>query len=133
MASETSGPSQLDLVNWCRGEGVEVEHALLMYGVPENITIEAIEETAETIKALGKVRVRGKMFHSRHQSLMVLCECREVIDPTKIPSEVMPIMGGSAWNTVHHTAHQNTGSSDDFTEKLLKLLQNEGKTMDDIQ
>ncbi|XP_068451557.1 uncharacterized protein [Clinocottus analis] len=133
MTSQARSPSALDLTNWCRGEGVDVEHALLMYGVPENITVDEIEETAETIKALGKVRVRGKMFHSQHQSLMVLCECREVIDPTKIPPEVMPIIGGNVWNTVHAVADQDAGSTKDFTEKLLTLLQQEGKTMDDIQ
>uniref|UniRef100_A0A8C2XBP2 Uncharacterized protein n=1 Tax=Cyclopterus lumpus TaxID=8103 RepID=A0A8C2XBP2_CYCLU len=55
MTSQTRSPSALDLVNRCRGEGVDVEHALLIYGVPENITVDVIEETAETIKALGKV------------------------------------------------------------------------------
>lgn len=124
MASNTSHPSQLDLANWCRGEGVDAQHALLIYGVLENVDIVDIEETAETIKALGKVRVRGKMFHPQHQSLMVLCECREVVDPTKIRPEVTPIMGGSAWNTVHLSRHQ---------EKLSKFLQNEGKTAEDIQ
>lgn len=133
MAGQASRPSQLDLVNWCRGEGVDVTHALLIYGVPEHITVDVIEETAETIKALGKGRVRGKMFHSQHQSLMVLCECREAIDPTTIPPAVMPIMGGSVWNTVHGIVDQNNDSAGDFTEKLLTLLQQEGKTMDDIQ
>ncbi|KAK9542055.1 hypothetical protein VZT92_002054 [Zoarces viviparus] len=133
MAGQASRPSQLDLVNWCRGEGVDVTHALLIYGVPEHITVDVIEETAETIKALGKVRVRGKMFHSQHQSLMVLCECREAVDPTTIPPVVVPIMGGSVWNTVHGIVDQNNDSAGDFTEKLLTLLQQEGKTMDDIQ
>uniref|UniRef100_A0A667XRV0 Uncharacterized protein n=1 Tax=Myripristis murdjan TaxID=586833 RepID=A0A667XRV0_9TELE len=123
----------LDLVNWCRGEGVDVKHALLLYGVPENIAVDVIEETAETVKALGKVQVRGKMFSPQQQSLMVLCECREETDSTKIPPELVPVMGGCAWNTVHYVEPQHNGSSDAFTEKLLKLLQSEGKTMDDVQ
>uniref|UniRef100_A0AAQ5X7C8 Paraneoplastic antigen Ma-like N-terminal domain-containing protein n=1 Tax=Amphiprion ocellaris TaxID=80972 RepID=A0AAQ5X7C8_AMPOC len=70
----TQAPNQL--VNWCRGELVDVKHALLLYGVPESVSITEIEETAETIKVLGKVVVRGKMFHPQQQSLMVLCEPR---------------------------------------------------------
>uniref|UniRef100_A0AAQ5YD25 Paraneoplastic antigen Ma-like N-terminal domain-containing protein n=1 Tax=Amphiprion ocellaris TaxID=80972 RepID=A0AAQ5YD25_AMPOC len=57
----TQAPNQL--VNWCRGELVDVKHALLLYGVPESVSIAEIEETAESIKVLGKVVVRGKMFH----------------------------------------------------------------------
>lgn len=97
MASQASSPSQLELVNWCKGESVDVKHALLLYGVPEKNSKEDIEETAGTIKALGKVTVRGKMFHPQQQSLMVLCECTEEIDPSKIPPEIMPISGGSGW------------------------------------
>uniref|UniRef100_A0A3B4U516 Uncharacterized protein n=1 Tax=Seriola dumerili TaxID=41447 RepID=A0A3B4U516_SERDU len=117
------------LVNWCKGEVVDVRHALLIYGVPEGVSKEEIAETAETIKALGRVVVRGKMFHPQQQSLMVLCECREVIDPTKIPPEIMPISGGSGWRTVYYTEPQN----DKFEEKLLRFLQDEGRTLEDIQ
>uniref|UniRef100_A0A3P8U0A3 Paraneoplastic antigen Ma1 homolog n=1 Tax=Amphiprion percula TaxID=161767 RepID=A0A3P8U0A3_AMPPE len=129
METQTSSPSQLELVNWCRGELVDVKHALLLYGVPESVSIAEIEETAESIKVLGKVVVRGKMFHPQQQSLMVLCECREVIDPTKIPPEVMPISGGSIWKAVYYVEPQ----TDKFEEKLLTFLRNEGKTLEDVQ
>ncbi|KAL0994156.1 hypothetical protein UPYG_G00118480 [Umbra pygmaea] len=42
-------------------------------------------------------------------------------------------MGGSAWKAVHYIADQDSSSSEDFTDKLQQLLQNEGKTMEDIQ
>ncbi|XP_030254960.1 paraneoplastic antigen Ma2-like [Sparus aurata] len=129
MASQASSPSQLELVNWCKGESVDVKHALLLYGVPEKNSKEDIEETAGTIKALGKVTVRGKMFHPQQQSLMVLCECSEEIDPSKIPPEIMPISGGSGWKAVYYTEPQ----LDKFEDKLLTFLQSEGKTLEDIQ
>lgn len=72
MAAQISSPSQLELVSWCKGESVDVKHALLLYGVPEGVSREDIEETAGTIKALGKVTVKGKMFHPQQQSLMVV-------------------------------------------------------------
>lgn len=128
MASQTSSPSQRELINWCKGESLDLKHALLLHGVPEGVSREDIEETAGTIKALGKVRVRGKMFHPQQQSVMVLCECREEIDPSKIPPEIMPISEGSGWKTVYYTEPQ----LDNFEEKLLTFLQSEGRTLDDL-
>ncbi|XP_034035089.1 paraneoplastic antigen Ma2-like [Thalassophryne amazonica] len=60
---------------------------------------------------------------------MVLCECREVVDPTKIPPEITPISGGSGWKAVYYTEPQ----LDEFEEKLRAFLQKEGKTLEDIQ
>ncbi|XP_036947992.1 uncharacterized protein LOC119016325 [Acanthopagrus latus] len=129
MASQTSSPSQMELINWCKGESVEVKHSLLLYGVPEESSEKDIEETAGTIKALGKVRVRGKMFNPQQQSLMVLCECSEEIDPSRIPPEIMPVNGGSSWKAVYYIEPQ----LDKFEDKLLTFLQSEGKTLEDIQ
>ncbi|XP_056437540.1 uncharacterized protein LOC130374637 [Gadus chalcogrammus] len=129
MAVLANSPSQRELINWCKGESIDLKHAFLLHGVPEGVSREDIEETAGTIKAWGRVRVKGKMFHHQQQSLMVLCECREEIDPSKIPPEIMPISGGSSWKTVCYTEPQ----LDNFEEKLLTFLQSEGRTLEDIQ
>uniref|UniRef100_A0A3Q2CE31 Paraneoplastic antigen Ma-like C-terminal domain-containing protein n=1 Tax=Cyprinodon variegatus TaxID=28743 RepID=A0A3Q2CE31_CYPVA len=89
---------------------------------------EDIENTAETIKALGKVTVRGKMFHPQ-QKCLVLCECCEEIDPSKIPPEIRPINEGSGCKTVWYSEPQ----TDNFEDKLLTFLQSEGRTLEDIQ
>ncbi|XP_034543149.1 paraneoplastic antigen Ma1 homolog [Notolabrus celidotus] len=129
MEVQASSPTQIELINWCKGESVDLKHALLLYGVPEGVPTEDIEETAGTIKSLGRVAVRGKMFHPQQQSLMVLCECREEIHPSRIPPEIMPVSGGSGWKAVYYTEPQH----DVFEEKLLTFLQGEGKTLEDIQ
>lgn len=129
MAVPTSNPSQRELINWCKGEAVDLKHALLLYGVPESASRADIEDTAGTIKALGKVAVRGRMFHPQQKSLMVLCECREEIDPSKIPPELMPVSEGSGWKTVCYQEPR----IDNFEEKLLTFLQSEGRTLEDIQ
>lgn len=41
----------------------------------------------------------------------------------------MPISGGSGWKAVYY----NEPQPDDFEGKLLTFLQNEGKTLEDIQ
>uniref|UniRef100_A0A3Q3BUY4 Paraneoplastic antigen Ma-like C-terminal domain-containing protein n=1 Tax=Haplochromis burtoni TaxID=8153 RepID=A0A3Q3BUY4_HAPBU len=63
---------------WCRGEGLEEAKALLVL-VTEEVEIAQIEETLETIKCLGRVRVRGHLFHTPLSCLMVLCECKQSI------------------------------------------------------
>ena len=49
------------LRKWCRGEGLDESRALLTV-VPENTEISVIEETLQTIKCLGRVRVRGRIL-----------------------------------------------------------------------
>uniref|UniRef100_A0A3B3H4B1 Paraneoplastic antigen Ma1 homolog n=1 Tax=Oryzias latipes TaxID=8090 RepID=A0A3B3H4B1_ORYLA len=119
------------LTNWCRGEGVALEHALMVHGVPEEEPTANVEETLQSIKALGRVRVRGKMFDSKNQTVTLLCECREVIDPSKIPPELIPPTGETKWTIV--IAQSVVNDEDTFTVKLAQFLQDEGKTMDDIQ
>ena len=83
--------------NWCVGEGLDVERALLVKGVPTDAEVSAIEATLQTIKALGRVRVRGRMYDPHSQSLTVLCECREKVNTATIPLDVMPEGSDVAW------------------------------------
>lgn len=108
-----------------------LEHALMVHGVPEEEPTANVEETLQSIKALGRVRVRGKMFDSKNQTVTLLCECREVIDPSKIPPELIPPTGETKWTIV--IAQSVVNDEDTFTVKLAQFLQDEGKTMDDIQ
>lgn len=50
------------LKNWCVGEGLDSERALLVKGVPPEAEVSIIEATLQTIKALGRVKVRGRMY-----------------------------------------------------------------------
>ncbi|XP_057685184.1 paraneoplastic antigen Ma1 homolog [Corythoichthys intestinalis] len=86
-----------------------------------------IEETVQTIKALGRVWVRGKMFDTQTQTLTVLCECREEVDSSKVPPELISPTSGGRWTVVVKHPQQ-----DDFSEKLAKFLEVEGKTLEDI-
>ena len=125
-----SQSAQLELSNWCRGEGISVKHALMLYGVSEEEDISAIEQVVETIKILGKVRVRGKMFDTKTQTVTVLCESREEIDPTRVPLELNSPTESVSWTIA--IAQPQTDDTDNFSEKLAQFLQDEGRTMDDI-
>uniref|UniRef100_A0A3P8RUW1 CCHC-type domain-containing protein n=1 Tax=Amphiprion percula TaxID=161767 RepID=A0A3P8RUW1_AMPPE len=98
-----------ELKRWCRGEGLDEAKALMAL-VPEDAEIDVIEETIQTIKCLGRVRVRGRLFYTSLNCLLVLCECKEDI-----------------------VTLNETKVADEFTLKLKTLLDAEGKTMDDIQ
>uniref|UniRef100_A0AAR2JPL1 PNMA family member 1 n=1 Tax=Pygocentrus nattereri TaxID=42514 RepID=A0AAR2JPL1_PYGNA len=118
------------LRNWCRGEGLDIKHVFMLIGVPEDTDVAYIEETMQSIKALGRVRVRGKMFDPQQNSLVVFCECREVVDITRVPSEVIPSDGRATWKLI--ISDEPSSSTEDFTEKLSRLLREEGKTWSDI-
>ncbi|CAI5660481.1 unnamed protein product [Oreochromis niloticus] len=70
------------------------------------------------------------MFDANNQTLTMLCECREEVDPTKVPPEVISFKEGSKWKIV--VAEQET-NSDVFTEKLDRFLRDEGKTLEDVK
>lgn len=73
------------LQNWCKGEGINPSHAILVKDVPEDTAIDFLEETLQSIKALGRVKVRGRMYDPQCQALSVLCECREKVNTKAIP------------------------------------------------
>lgn len=118
------------LKNWCRGEALDESHALLTV-VPENTEIVQIEDTLQTIKCLGRVRVRGRMMSDTPSEVLVLCECREKVTDPSVPTEVLPAEGSPPWPIFIVAA--SSGAVDDFNTKLNALLQAEGKTMDDVQ
>ena len=88
-----------ELKRWCRGEGLDETHALMTI-VPEEVEISEVEETLETIKSLGRVRVRGRNFSARLNQRMVLCESRETVNEESVPPEVKPANGGEAWPVI---------------------------------
>lgn len=118
------------LKNWCRGETLDESHALLTV-VPESTEITQIEETLQTIKCLGRVRVRGRMLNDTNNEVLVLCECREKITDSNVPEEVPAQDGLTAWPIF--IVAERSGADEDFNSKLSALLQAEGKSMDDVQ
>ncbi|KAL6483440.1 hypothetical protein MHYP_G00083120 [Metynnis hypsauchen] len=119
------------LINWCRGEDLKAQHAVLLVGVPEGLAVGQIEDVLHTVRCWGRVRIRGRSFHKETQSLLVLCECREEADADRVPPKVIPPDGSEPWTVI--IAKGKAMVADDFAHKLNKLLQEEGKTMEDLQ
>uniref|UniRef100_A0A8B9JBA5 Gypsy retrotransposon integrase-like protein 1 n=1 Tax=Astyanax mexicanus TaxID=7994 RepID=A0A8B9JBA5_ASTMX len=85
------------LQNWCKGEGVDPSHALVVSQIPEDTETGDIEKALEHIKALGRVRVRGRLFEPQTQSLVVLCECKGKVSAEYVPREFTHLEGGRPW------------------------------------
>ena len=95
------------LLPWCKGEGIDPDHAILVTGIPEDTEVNVIERALESIKVLGRIRVRGRMYDPQHQCLTVLCECREKVNTQTIPLDVLPEGGGEAWRIMGPSAEEN--------------------------
>uniref|UniRef100_A0A8C6TUB1 Uncharacterized protein n=1 Tax=Neogobius melanostomus TaxID=47308 RepID=A0A8C6TUB1_9GOBI len=118
------------LKRWCRGEAIEESYALLTV-VPEDTDVATIELALQTIKCLGRVRVRGRIMSDSNDKVYVLCQSREKVVAEQVPYEVQPYEGAEAWPII--TAFDTPSPEDDFNMKLRTLLQAEGKTFSDVQ
>lgn len=95
------------LRHWCKGEGINPANAILVKDVPEDAEVSLMEETLQTIKALGRVKVRGRMYDPQTQSLTVLCECREVVNAKAIPLDVLFEGSSLPWRIFGPTEEDN--------------------------
>lgn len=112
-----------ELSKWCK----EVDnHGILLIGVPAKTDVAFIEETVQTVKAFGRVCVKDSRSGSSPNATLVLCECKEVIDPAHIPPELLPTEGEEAWKVVVALAEVPIS-------EFSKFLSEEGKSMSDLQ
>ena len=88
-----------ELRGWCQGEALDERHTIMVL-VPGDREIEKIEETLQSIKSLGRVRVRGRKYNKKLDRMLVLCECKGKVDSTMTPGEVVTASGAETWPIV---------------------------------
>lgn len=118
-----------ELTEWSKEALIDENHAIMLLGVPSTMEVACIEDTVQTIKAVGKVRVRDTKRGATPDTVMVLCECREIIDSSRIPAELLRADGEDPWRVIVASADVHAS---DFAEKLKKCLRDEGKSMSDV-
>uniref|UniRef100_A0A3B5JWT6 Uncharacterized protein n=1 Tax=Takifugu rubripes TaxID=31033 RepID=A0A3B5JWT6_TAKRU len=89
----------LFLKGWCRGETLDEAHVVMII-TQEDVSTDTIEETMHSVKCLGRVRVRGRIFNLQHNKYHVLCECKEEVKGDIVPPEVFPTQGGGPWPVI---------------------------------
>ncbi|KAL1273005.1 hypothetical protein QQF64_028867 [Cirrhinus molitorella] len=89
----------------------------------------------EAVKVLGRVCVRDTREGPTSRFLLVLCESKQVIDPTSLPSEVSPGERKEPWKVIAVQPRDSVTdpASGGFTERLAKFLMEEGKSLSDVQ
>lgn len=133
MSFRSDPQLQSELIEWCREAVIDPAHALLLTGVPQNTETASIEKVAESVKLFGRVRVRDSKCGATPTTLLVLCECREVVDPTNCPEELHPTDGEEAWMIIIATERESAHVAPaEFADKLSKFLKDEGKSMTDV-
>lgn len=140
MELGNSSALQQELLDWCNDALVQPDHALLLLDVSADAGIAFIESTIETVKIFGRVRlfgrvrVRSSKEGPSETTLLVLCECREKIDLSRVPAEVLPKDGDPPWKIVVVRDKSLTLMIfQQNSENFRKLLQDEGKSMTDVQ
>ncbi|RXN34850.1 Retrovirus-related Pol polyprotein from transposon 297 [Labeo rohita] len=100
MALRNDPSLQAELISWCKEAGIDESHALMLINVPVHTDVAAIEEIMKAVKVLGRVRVQDTREGPTSCFLLVLCECKQAIDPTRLPPEVSPGERKEPWTVI---------------------------------
>ncbi len=126
---------QAELTSWCKDVGIEEKHAVMLFNVPADTEVAVIEDVMQAVKVLGRICVRDTREGPTSHPMLVLCECKQAVDVTRLPSEMNPDETGEPWAVVVVSAKEilPDASSEEFTEKLTKFLMGEGKSVANIK
>lgn len=112
------------LEDWCRIVSVDVQKSLMVTGIPVDCDEAEIQATLqETLRALGRHRLLGKIFQKQENANAILLELMEDFDVSVIPGEVQG--KGGVWKVIFKTPNQDT----EFLERLNVFLEKEGQTV----
>lgn len=112
------------LEDWCRIMSVDEQKSLMVTGIPVECEEAEIQEVLrDTLKALGRYRLLGKIVRKQENTSAVLLELLGDTDVSEIPREVQG--KGGVWKVVFKTPNQDA----EFLERLHLFLEKEGQTV----
>lgn len=118
------------LVSWCRGEQLELKHALMLSGVCSDTPDRVIYEILDKVEGLGRTKIRGRCVGSIQKTQLVLVESSKDLKLVQVPEQVGLDEVGP-WKVTIMITQPLSESVEvtDFQAKLLTFLANEGKTL----
>ncbi|CAH6779833.1 Pnma5 [Phodopus roborovskii] len=115
------------LDDWCKGMDLDPKKAVLIVGIPVQCSEAEIKEALkEGLPPMCAHKVIGRMFRREDQAKAVLIELTEVVNYMMMPTHI-PAAGG-AWEVVV----KPRSTDDEFINKLIYFLRDEGRRMVDV-
>ncbi|XP_048027559.1 paraneoplastic antigen Ma1 homolog [Megalobrama amblycephala] len=123
-------------VQWSREESVSFSRAIVLSNVPLDASNDTIEKVLNTVKVFGRTRIRGRRGDITGRWLFILVETSADLDPDVIPPEIGIENEAGPWsvNLVGSlVAHSPATEGDTFQLKLQALLQQEGRSIEEVK
>ncbi|XP_043082986.1 paraneoplastic antigen Ma1 homolog [Puntigrus tetrazona] len=123
-------------VEWSREENANLSRAIVLSNVPLGTSDDTIQKVLNTVKVFGRTRIRGRRGDVTGRWLFILVEASADLEPDVIPPEIGIENEAGPWsvNLVGSLVAQAPASEGDpFQLKLQALLQQEGKSMDEVK
>ncbi|XP_007957220.1 paraneoplastic antigen Ma3 [Orycteropus afer afer] len=115
------------LQDWCRGEHLDIQRALLVLGVPEDCPGAELQETLRAaLRHLGSYRVIGRMFRREENGQALLLELARDIDYALVPREISA--KGGPWEVIVKPRN----SDGEFLNRLNRFLEDERRSVADM-
>ncbi|XP_049418426.1 paraneoplastic antigen Ma1 homolog [Epinephelus fuscoguttatus] len=122
-------------VEWSQEANISFSRASVLSNVPIDEVDDTIVKVLDTVKVFGRTRICGRRGDTTGLKLFILVETRSDIDPDSVPREIGIDGEAGPW-TVHlvQSCCRVVARPDaDFQARLLALLHQEGKTLEDIR
>lgn len=126
----------LQTVEWSRTESVNFSRAIVLSNVPLDTSDDTIGKVLNTVKAFGRTRIRGRRGDVTGRWLFILVETNIDLDADVIPPEIGIENEAGPWGVklVSSLVGHGPASEDAaFQLKLQALLQQEGKSLDEVK
>ncbi len=123
-------------VEWSREEKANLSRAIVLSNVPLGTSDDTIEKVLNTVKVFGRTTIRGRHGDVTGRWLFILVEASADLEPDVIPPEIGIENEAGPWsvNLVGSLVACGPASEGDtFQLKLQALLQQEGKSMDEVK
>lgn len=120
---------------WSRQAQINPSRCLILSDVPIDVRDETIADVLDTVKVFGRTKIHGKRGDPTGTKLFLLLETSNDIDPDTVPPEIGIPDEVGPWR-VHVPGKMVTDPSVGdavFQDKLLSLLQQEGKSLEDVK